>query len=453
MEQRISILCQISLLLSERIYDDDIRTLEDYENLLKQLVSVSTLISYAEILDKMENQDFFEILPDFYRMPLSQELSQYFEFGTDTNMRLLKNLQSISLEIYNQFRQAQYEHLRLIGKQDYFHLDELNIEHPPQQQWYPIQIQMFARLKNQAVDRVQMDKNGFFRLAKRHTKLVLPGGGMLEPNLEPSKQVKLEKMLEEHVEEQQSNFYVTGKLFIDAIPSQDFLEQCLMELTSQAYEYLNQLHLDEQCSVMMELKAKVMLPALNSLRLKAMVDILDNCLLDSSNHMFRRVILQLRARLQWVCFKMSSLYSESLQLVQHHSVMMQIPMFLDCRVLGGFQFSNTFLQRGELLEDWFKQKLGNKSGLLGDDLAGSSYVHYHIWQAFQHYRQIPHLLNLVVYQILMLNGPDGAQYLEKWHKKQYLSAIQVILQAYNELIDELMDRFRNQGEYIQGIGS
>ena len=332
LEQRIFILRQISLLLSKKI-DNTMKTLTDVDDLLKQLVSASTLLCYAEILDKMENKGFFEILPDFYQMPLSQELSQYFEFGSDTNMRLLKAPQCIPLETYKQFRQAQNEHLSLIGKQQRFHLQELDIEHPPQQQWYPIQIQMFACLKNQAVDRVQMDKKGFFKLAKRHGKLVLPGGGMLESHLQHSKQVKLEKMLEEYVEEQQSNFYMTGQSYIDAIPAQNFLQQCLIELHK---------HNDEQFPLKMGLKEKLVLPGSNSERLKAMVNMLDSCLLDCSKHEWRRLIHQLRSCLQWCSFKMSSLYLESLQWVQQHSIMVQIPMFLDCRVLGGFQFSNSF---------------------------------------------------------------------------------------------------------------
>ncbi|MGL5741139.1 MAG: hypothetical protein ACRCXC_00590 [Legionella sp.] len=50
----------------------------------------ATLINYADVLRRMENQDFFDILFDFYKMDLDTELQEWFELGSPGQMRLKK---------------------------------------------------------------------------------------------------------------------------------------------------------------------------------------------------------------------------------------------------------------------------------------------------------------------------------------------------------------------------
>lgn len=316
--------------------------------LFKEWVLTAMLLTYAKILFAIEHQGYFGILADFYQMPLDPILSAYFEFGSPVLMRLKKPFEEIPSEIYHSFRASQKHHLIQIGKSAWFNLDELDIDHPPLEQLFPVQIQMMGALYNQAVDRVHVSKDGHFNLVQRQGKIFLPGGGMLERDLHFSKDLILEKILQEYIEEEQANFYRIGRNVIDIIP------KSLFQMGLQSYSRWQALVLRED-----------MLPGDI---LSSIIKELDSDLKQCSDFQKQAQLFHLRASIQWKVFKMTSCYQKAMKFLHEQPEIFSIPMFLDIRALGGFQISNTLILPDLSLEQWFSKELGVNVQEFGDDL-------------------------------------------------------------------------------------
>lgn len=70
----------------------------------KVLAYAATFINYADVLQRMENQQYFDILLDFYDMEMDEQLSSWFEFGkTPGQMRLKHPIHEYIPEIWKKF--------------------------------------------------------------------------------------------------------------------------------------------------------------------------------------------------------------------------------------------------------------------------------------------------------------------------------------------------------------
>ncbi|KTC80319.1 hypothetical protein Lche_2339 [Legionella cherrii] len=404
----------------------------------KELAYAATFINYADVLQRMENQNYFEILFDFYNMEMDDELNAWFEFGsTPGQMRLKLPIPEYTPEIWEKFREAQKAHLRKTNKAHLFNLDQLNIAHPPANQLYPIQIQMGSSLKNEAVDRIHVDAQGRIRFAKHHGYYLLPGGGMIELSNAAKMDDWEQKMLEEHLEEEHANLYLKAAELYDRLTPDDFNAALTKVFSSKQTQSLS----PELCSWLQD---QMVTKGKNSVRLHNIVVELDNQMeaMKKEAHTSRnktaenqvkqqnrlKSLMELRAMVQVKTFELSPLFTEALEYIKKNSICVDIQQYLDTRVLGGSQISHSFILRGKPLEDWFAAKFKGFDGECGDDLSGSEIERLTLFEALSKFRKIKfsHLLiGLAAYQ----EGLDKGTLLVEniWNETQFINTRKMIL--------------------------
>ncbi|MGL5743042.1 MAG: hypothetical protein ACRCXC_11165 [Legionella sp.] len=87
----------------------------------QELAYAATLLRYADVLYRMEHQQYFDILFDFYGMELDEQLSAWFEFGkTPGQMRLKQPIHEYTTAIWEHFSTAQKAHLKKSIKHLFF---------------------------------------------------------------------------------------------------------------------------------------------------------------------------------------------------------------------------------------------------------------------------------------------------------------------------------------------
>jgi CheY-like chemotaxis protein len=375
----------------------------------KIMAFAATLINYADALQRIEQQDYFEILIDF-RMPevFSQppfvELKTYFEFHTTySQMRLKKPIADIPLLIWQLFRKAQKVQLTIHGLEDIFNIDELDIHNLPHDQLYPLPIQMMAAYNNESVDRINVGSNGKYRFAKRFDYYFLPGGGMVEIHLEKNKDTLTRKLLDEHLEEEQGNLWLKAKTLYNAI-SKDKFEQTLQRLLT---------------------KHKIMLSSFSN---KTNAEILTKAIqtIDHLNPMTfeeKKRLTELRATIQVELFKLTPLYQQAFNYIEANSTLIQIEQFGDTRACGGKQISNCFLMTGQPLEEWFSEQFQGAECEFADDLTGSKVEHLTLLEALTKFRAIKfsHLLIVLAQEIQCLD--KKILDVDKiWQQQEYVNA-------------------------------
>ncbi|MCW8408151.1 hypothetical protein OQJ13_04100 [Legionella sp. PATHC035] len=407
----------------------------------KELAYAATLINYADVLQRMENQRYFDILFDFYNMEMDDALNAWFEFGsTPGQMRLKLPIPEYTPEIWEKFRDAQKAHLRRTNKAHLFNLDQLNIAHPPANQLYPIQIQMGGSLKNEAVDRIHVDAQGRIRFANHHGFYLLPGGGMIEINNATKMDDWERKMLEEHLEEEHANLYLKAAELYDRLTPDDFNAALTKVFSSKQTQSLSA----ELCSWLHD---QMVTKGKNSVRLHKIVVELDNQIetmkkeiLTSRNKTAEnqvkqqnrlRSLVELRALVQVQTFELCPLFTEALEYIKKNSICVDIQQYLDTRVLGGSQISHSFIMRGKPLEEWFAAKFKGIDGECGDDLSGAEIERLTLFEALSKFRKIKfsHLLiGLAAYQEYLDMGILLVENI--WDETQFIKARKIIL---NEL--------------------
>ncbi|STY29928.1 Uncharacterised protein [Legionella wadsworthii] len=403
----------------------------------KVLAYAATLIAYADVLFRMENQMYFDILFDFYSMEMDEKLNDWFEFGTTPgHMRLKHPLIKYTPEIWEKFRVAQKAHLKKNNKLHLFNLEQLDIYHPPANQLYPIQIQMGGHLYNEAVDRIHVDAHGHIRFAHLHGFYLLPGGGMLEKPDDANIDDWRCKMLEEHLEEEHANLYLKAAEYYNQISQIDF-HKILIKICS-SHEAQNLTH-----ELREKLKSIILSSESNSHCLKNMISELDHHidLVQKSRRNASRVqeeekqnraqnfyksLITLRALVQVQTFKLTPLFSKALNYLKKNTVCVNIQQYLDTRVLGGFQLSHCFILTGQPLEDWFSTQFQGVKGQFGDDISASAIVRLTLLEALESFKKIKfsHLLNgLAAYDeginrgvLLIENIWDEAQFIQARQK-------------------------------------
>ncbi|WP_454781854.1 hypothetical protein [Legionella sp. WA2022007384] len=405
----------------------------------KTLAYAATLINYADVIQRIENQRYFDVLLDFYGMEMEAELSSWFEFGTTPGqMRLKKPLDEYTPGIWEKFRTAQKAHLKKTHKTHLFDLDQLDIYHPPANQLYPIQIQMGGKLKNEAVDRINIDAHGRIRFAQHYGFYILPGGGMIEITNVTQIDALQFKMLEEHIEEEHANLHIKAAELYDQLIPEEFkaalTKACsskqAQSLSSEFRSWLQKQILTNQSNAVclqkivseldrqIEITKREGLVSLEKYTKKEHVE---------SLHLLKSLI-ELRALVQVQTFKLTSLFAEAFEYIKRNTICVDIQQYLDTRVLGGSQLSHSFIMRGVPLEDWFAAKFNGIEGEFGDDISGSVIEPMTLLEALSKFRKIKFshiLIALAAYEECIENGTLQIENI--WSEVQFERSRQVVI--------------------------
>ncbi|MCL9684550.1 hypothetical protein [Legionella maioricensis] len=403
----------------------------------------ATLINYADALQRIENQDYFNILIDFKMVPLFEDprfsvLNQYFEFHhTKPQMRLKKPINQIPTTIWQLFRVAQKAQLELKGTLNQYHLDELDILNPPPDQLYPLPIQMMGQYENESVDRVSATPSGKYRFATRFGEYLLPGGGMVEIDLEKTPENLLRKMLDEHLEEEHANLWIKANHYYDEINPDEFVT-----VITQSMAHHSKLDsILENPGIREQLEAVLVTRKNNSVIIAELMELINHLKLSSdlqkkSNQ--QHLIHGLKAAIQVEPFKRTALYDEAYQFIKSHSIRRRIEQFGDTRAVGGKQISNSFLMTGEPLDVWFSAKFPDYGCKFGDDLTGCGVESLTLLQALAQFRLVKysHILIVLAHQLVGFKR-NTLYFDEVWDIKEFQKARKTLLreaQAASKLI-------------------
>ncbi len=405
----------------------------------KVIAYAATFINYADVLHRIEHQQYFDILFDFYDMEMDKQLNSWFEFGkTPGQMRLKHPIHEYTPEIWKKFRAAQKVHLEKTNKSHLFNLDELDIDCPPTAQLYPIQIQMGGKLKNEAVDRIHVDTQGRIRFAQHHGSYLLPGGGMIEITNSAKIDDLQRKMLEEHLEEEHANLYIKAAQSYDDLTQHDFNAALINAFLSKQAQSLSS-ELNDW------LREQIFTQESNATRLQRIINKLDHQIeeikstMDASsgkhskerqlkNQHTLKSLIELRAIVQVETFKLTLLFAEALHYIKRHTVCVDIQQYLDTRVLGGSQISHSFIMKGQPLEEWFAAKFNGIDGEFGDDISGSAIERLTLLDALSKFRKIKFshiLIGLAAYEKCLDNGTLRVENI--WNETQFEDVRHVML--------------------------
>jgi hypothetical protein len=406
------------LILAKQTITDD----ESKRSTMTQLAYSATYINYAHALRCIEKGgEYFDILIDFKMPEIFQqeaftELTHYFEFHPRApQMKLRVPLEHVPPDIWALFRAAQKEHIK--DSDVRFNLDELNLDAPmPDDQLYPLPIQMFGHYINYAVDRCNMSATGQFRFAKNpHSGLyALPGGGMLDLDLTDDFDTRLRKMLDEHLEEEHANLYQKAKQHYNSINPEQF------KITIQSTLQQKQTSLDTSTYT-----ALLAISNNSSLDNASMLTSCINTLKTITPQTIQTCAL--RASLQVEAFKLTPCYEEAHQYITHNTEIVEIEQFGDTRACGGKQISYCFLMQGEPLETWFKTRFDGVGCEMGDDMTGNVITRLTLLEALSMFDKIrfSHILIALQEQVYCLaNG--SAQLSQIWHQEQFEAAIKTL---------------------------
>ncbi|KTD40465.1 hypothetical protein [Legionella parisiensis] len=407
----------------------------------KVLAYAATFINYVDVLQRMENQQYFDILLDFYGMEMDAQLSSWFEFGkTPGQMRLKHSIHEYTPEIWKEFRAAQKAHLKKTNKSHLFNLDELDIYYPPAAQLYPIQIQMGGKLENEAVDRIHVDAQGRIRFAKHQGFYLLPGGGMIEITNKAKIDDLQRKMLEEHLEEEHANLYMkAGELYNQLTPddfnaalTKAFSSKQALSLPTALRGWLQE-HLTEESNAM---RLETIIAKLDQQIEEAKKNLQQDHAKESQakkQHLLKSVI-ELRAIVQVQTFELTLLFTEALHYIKKNTICVDIQQYLDARVLGGSQISHSFIMSGQPLEEWFTTKFNGVDGEFGDDISGSEIERLTLFEALSKFRKIKFshiLIGLAAYEVCLDNGTLLVENI--WHETQFEEVCQVLFEEARRL--------------------
>ncbi|KTD74166.1 hypothetical protein [Legionella tucsonensis] len=414
------------------------------KNHYKVLAYAATFINYADVLQRMENQQYFDILLDFYDMEMDEQLRSWFEFGkTSGQMRLKHPIHDYTPEIWEKFRAAQKAHLKKTNKSHLFNLDELNIDCPPASQLYPIQIQMGGKLENEAVDRIHVDAQGRIRFAQHHGFYLLPGGGMIEITNAAKIDDLQRKILEEHLEEEHANLYIKAEKLYDQLTPDNFNSALTKAFSSkQALSLSSELRgwLQEQ----------VLTKESNAMRLQIIIARLDHQIEDVKKNLQQKhakesqankqhrlkSLIELRAGVQVQTFELTLLFTEALHYIKKNTVCVDIQQYLDTRVLGGSQISHCFIMSGQPLEEWFATQFNGIDGEFGDDISGSEIERLTLLEALCKFRKIKFshiLIGLAAYEKCLDNGALRVENI--WNGAQFERVRQVMLDEASKFLE------------------
>ena len=418
-----------------------------------QLADAATLIMYADALKRIENQEYFDILRDFSTLDGFQEilkqpefarLNDFFELHPKApQMRLRKPIAEITRDISRLFRAAQKAHLKAKNKEHLFDLDQLDIDHLPADQLYPLPIQMLGAYHNEAVDRIWGTAEGLYRFVEVFGFYLLGGEGMVEINgLEKTMQAKLLKMLDEHLEEQHGNLWSNADAEYNAIDREAFLKSLRGSTLDNAKvkpEYKEAL-----AQALVNPDAGLT----NAEILANVIFIIDSVLFPKYEKTDEAELNELRSSLVQVApFKLTALYQEAVQLIEEDAVGANIEQLLDTRPCGGKQLSHSYLMFKADLFEFFRQRFlanGGDEPEAGDDIRYSKLVTMSLLQALAKFDKMKfsHLLIALTHQAESLKR-GHMQLRDVWVPEQYAAARAALIASATQKMADIAALLRN----------
>ncbi len=455
-------------------------TLEEASNITEHLAFSSQVIIFNNNLRKIEGQAFFEVLGDYNQMSKFFananalitdetsprygvvddqyiELKNYFDFNGKFQMKLTKPHTEIPQRIWALFHKAQQHYLADQGKN--WNIQEFDFRHLPPEQLYPLP-QMLGAYDNQAVDRVCMNSKGQFTMAEGPAGIQCPGGGMIEVDLQNTFDLKMRKMLDEYLEEENGSLYLTAADYYNQLTTDAFLEtlkNCInastringenigkfaqltdfSTLKTSFYAILDNARSNDNASLLKELMA-----LLKSHPLKGDV---------TSQKNQQKLLNELKAMIQVETFKLHPVYEEAFDFIKAHSTQESIDQVNDIRRGGGLQTSHTFVMN-QPLDVFFKQK-NIENNQLADDMTGSKYVRFTLLELLAQFDKVrfSHILTVLAGQLKSIEA-NNVTLDTIWNQEQFKTAKKFLVQKAKEAILALpLDEkvHQNRLEYLK----
>lgn len=433
---------------------DDIKTTSDALDAYITMANASQMIQYADIINRMENQQWFNIMFDFvglektFKKDEFKLLGDHFEIqmtnGRPTgSMRCKTPLNDITPQIWELFRNAQEDLLKQNGKSATFDLHQLDISKVAEDQLYPICIQGMGAEKNHAVDRTSINEKGQYRFAESFGLFLSPGGGMISIQdlpLDSSKvETKLKQMIDEHLEEEHGNLYLKASLFFDQIDAQVFRDKIniiinnFFEVKDNNPAKINHPKLLQTLRTLIQTETDKS----NHAKLSKLINEID-LVLRSPDLREKKELYSLKASLQVETFKLTKGYSQAVIFTKANSVEVELEQYLDTRALGGKQIGHAFVM-SKSLERFFAELFNNDELCFADDLTGSNAKHFTLLELLARTRDIKfsHIaIPLAHTEIFFQNEPSSLDMV--WNLKDYHLA-RTMLSVDNDVAQE----FRN----------
>ena len=311
----------------------------------------------------------------------------------------------------------------------------------PGDQLYPLPIQMFGKYENQAVDRIWGDTAGQYSFVNRFGVYLLPGGGMVEIELEKTKDTILLKMLEEHLQEEHGNLWVKAGKHYNQVDKELFqakvkesVQKFLTGLTAAAEKAAQEGKLDLQAKTARLAKIAGYKSALalsldnigsstNGELVQEVYCLLTDLIGDEGNVTDKKGLVELRADIQVEPFKLTELYKKAADYVKIHSLRVIIEQFCDTRACGGKQLSNSYLMFGADLHKLFEDAFDGIKAEPGDDIIGARYEHKTLlqWLALFSKVKFSHLLIALAHQVESFER-GLMQFEQVWNDEQFFAA-------------------------------
>ena len=427
-----------------------------------RLAYAATIINYANALRRIQTGEFFDILIDFKMVALFKDarfvaLNEYFEFHPQApQMKLKRPIAEIPSKIWHLFRDAQHEKLKLDGRAHLFNLEELDIDAPaPADQLYPLPIQMCGKYLNEAVDRVWGSAKGEYAFAANFGVFLLPGGGMIEIDVEKSLDKILLKMLDEHVEEQHANLWYKAADNFDEIGQGQFLaalRHCTLENKKVKPEYNEEIALALDVPGTGASNADIMgnvvivideLIKSVSDRITPLISPVDKAKLEGE----KRELNVLRATVQLDAFKLTKMYSHFANYIREHSTAVKIEQLGDTRACGGKQTSNSYLMFGDDLLEVFKREFKGEEAEAGDDIRGSKIARMSLLKALEQFSKVKfsHLLIVLAHQVECLER-NIMRFEDVWSNDEFNAARDTLRTGAMDAIKAIIEAMKGEAQ-------
>jgi hypothetical protein len=436
---------------------DDIKTKSEALNAYITMANASQMIQYADIINRMENQQWFNIMFDFVGLDKTfqkdefKSLSDYFEIqlinGRPTgSMRCKTPLNDITPQIWELFRNAQKDLLKQNGKSATFDLMQLGISKVADDQLYPICIQGMGAAENHAVDRTSINEKGQYRFAESFGLFLSPGGGMISIQdlpLNSSKvETKLKQMIDEHLEEEHGNLYLKAHAFLDQIDANQFRDKINSIVNNFFEAKADKPAKINKPELFLKLREITQSDKINHEKLRELIEQI-NLVLDSSESLVKKELNSLKASLQVETFKLTEGYTKAVEFTKENSVEVELEQYLDTRALGGKQIGHAFVM-SKSLETFFAALFNHDELCFADDLAGSNAKNFTLLQLLARTRDIKFSHIAIPLAHTEIFFQDESSSLDKfWSSKDYhiartmLSVDNDVAQAFRNLIQRI----------------
>ena len=362
-------------------------------NAYQKLVYAATIINYAKTLRRIQNCGFFDIpyhfmMVDLFATEKFSELNQYFEFHkTASQMRLKIKLDAIPPSIWQLFRDAQKEQLRLtdghIGKKEQYDFDQLDISNPSSEQLYPLPIVMYEKYQTEFVDIVWANEYGEYSFVSNPAGFFkLPGHNMVTTTPEEALHKSLVEMLNNHLANHHRNLWTKAAEHYYFIDQSQFIQELRRCINSHQNS-----HFAFQAQLLSKLGPyKTIKP--NQQILADLVAEIDIMIAINPSDEKQQVLNELRANVQIAPLTLTSLYHDTIHFLKDHAIVKKIEQLGDTHVCGGIGISNACLLINSDLLDWFSNKFSGAPHETAPQMQSNKFVSMTLLKAIENFTKI-----------------------------------------------------------------